>query len=248
MKKIGIKIASFFVLILLIILVNVPSNNKEIEEIHEDIVYPTNCPPLKIIIDSFANQISWGKEYFNFLTGVPEEYEAVFYIACSYFPELSKVPIEINYAPIPTTMQTQPIIGSIFGKQSDRKYRISINSKADFEGIFFADIPLNAQVGIVAHELAHVLDFENKNTLQILGTGVKFFSKKSQARFEKSIDLLTIYKGLGWQLRDWAQYAMFESKASEEYKKFKKNIYLSPSEIEAIIRKNPTICDVANDL
>lgn len=48
---------------------------------------------------------------------------------------------------------------------------------------------------------------------------------------------MTINHGLGWQLYDWASYAMYDNSiATDEYKKFKMHTYLNPKEIIGYIQ------------
>jgi len=176
MKKIGIKILLVFFSIILLAVIVSPSNVKQVDKISEFIAPKAHCPAILLKEGDFFDKVFSTKQVFKNIKGVPKQYEEVFYLTCSFYPELSDVTININYAPIPTTMQTQPMLRSMFSSRSNREYLISINSNKNFEGILFEDIPYNAQVGIIAHELAHVLDFEHKNTLNLISTGLKFTS------------------------------------------------------------------------
>jgi len=62
-------------------------------------------------------------------------------------------------------------------------------------------------------------------------------SKKSKRKFEYEIDSLTIVHGAGWQLYEWSYFVLNLSKASEDYKNFKREIYMKPEEIETLILK-----------
>jgi len=73
------------------------------------------------------------------------------------------------------------------------------------------------------------------NKLDLLQTGIGMLSRRGRAKYEKSIDLLTIKKGFGSELKDWAQFSVFDSKANPEYKEFKKTYYLNPKEIDSLI-------------
>ena len=111
-----------------------------------------------------------------------------------------------------------------------------INNQSDFKGIILRDVPFNAQIGIIAHELSHIIDYESRNFWGILGITFRFLDKKRKPLFEKEIDRITIERGLGWQLYDWAMFSMYESdKATEDYKAFKKKNYMTPEEIEYLI-------------
>lgn len=196
-------------------------------------------PPASLAQGQQDDVVSKAKLKFKHISGVPPKHEEPIFLALSYYPELTDIAIEFVFKKIKTTMATRPTIGSYLKRTGNRKYRILINdNKEGFDGILFENIPYNGQIGIVSHELAHIVDFEHRNTWQLLGVGVKFMNKKGRASFEKTIDLLTIYKGMGWQLRDWAACAMGGCPgATPDYVAFKRSNYLSPAEIEKEITK-----------
>lgn len=244
MKKVGLSLLGLIVGVTLISLLLTKKSERQLAKLREVVgQHQEYCPPRTYTPENSAVRIALGRELFPDLEGLPDQFADVFFLALSHYPELKEVEIEVAYKPIPTTLQVQPVPGSLFGKRANRRYRIAINSDEEFEGIFFRDIPYNAQVGLVAHELAHIIDYEHKNFFQINGTALKFATKRSQTNYEKSIDLLTIYKGLGWQLHDWADYAMIDSYATTEYKQFKKDVYYEPAEIIALMEQYPEICD-----
>lgn len=162
-----------------------------------------------------------------------DEYLDPTLIALSYFPELQDVPIIFKYSKESTTMAARPIAITVFGKT---RYRISINNQPDFKGILLDDVPFNAQIGIIAHELSHIIDYESRNFWGIMGITFRFLDNKRKPLFEKEIDKSTIERGLGWQLFDWAMFSMYESeRATDEYKNFKRKTYMLPEEIKYLI-------------
>lgn len=190
-------------------------------------------PSRTYIIDNNYNSDSLFKALGN-KKKLPEEYEKQCLIALSYYPELENKKIIFKYRNIRTTMNCRPKLTSVFKKQ--RVYNICINKKKDFKGIILKDVPFNAQIGIIGHELAHITDYENKSSFEIIDTGIKYLIKKKKKQYEQKIDQMTINKGLGWQLYDWANFSMYESdKATESYKEFKRRTYLQPILIEASI-------------
>lgn len=162
-----------------------------------------------------------------------DEYLEPILIALSYFPELKDIPITFKYSKEATTMAARPIPITVFGKT---RYQILINNQPDFKGILLSDVPFNAQIGIIAHELSHIIDYESRNFWGIVGITFRFLDNKRKPLFEKEIDRATIERGLGWQLYDWAMFSMYESdKATEEYKTFKRETYMTPEEIKYLI-------------
>ncbi len=171
----------------------------------------------------------------------PDEYKLQMLAALSYYPELRNTPIKVKYSNLETTATCRPAIPSIFTirkskSHARRKYIIRINKKENFSGVLMKDVPLNAQIGVLAHEIAHIVDYERRSHVGLLKRALDYLEENRKKRFEYQIDKLTIEHGLGWQLYDWADYAMHKSKASEKYKAFKKRIYMGPADIEMHIQ------------
>lgn len=154
-------------------------------------------------------------------------------IALSYYPELKDVHIEFKYTREATTMAARPDPFSLF---SERKYRILINNQKNFEGILLEDVPFNAQIGIIGHELAHIVDYHNHNLWGIVGITFRYLDNNRRALFEKEIDKATIERGLGWQLYDWAAHSILSSNSSSDnYRRFKQETYMHPERIKQVI-------------
>jgi len=113
----------------------------------------------------------------------------------------------------------------------NKKYIIRINSKLTHP-ILLRNVPFNASIGLLGHEFAHILDYRRKNFFGIFKRGIDYTSKRRKADFEKEVDIITIEKGLGWQLYDWSYFVLNQSMASEKYKAFKRLTYLTPEEIK----------------
>ncbi|MFI3286166.1 MAG: hypothetical protein R3Y08_05870 [Rikenellaceae bacterium] len=162
-----------------------------------------------------------------------EEFLEATLIALSYYPELVDVPIEFKYSKEATTMAARPKPLSMLSK---RRYLVVVNNSEAFEGVHLEDVPFNAQIGIIGHELAHIADYEKYNLSGVVGLLLRYSSKPRKALFEKEIDRATIDRGLGWQLYDWAIFVLSdESGSSEQYRAFKRKYYLTPNEIESQI-------------
>ena len=65
---------------------------------------------------------------------------------------------------------------------------------------------MNGQVGIIGHELTHILYFSQKNTFGLLNTGIAHVSTRYMDKFENKTDSVCIERGSGYQLIDWNIY------------------------------------------
>ncbi len=156
-------------------------------------------------------------------------------IALSFFPEFKNIHIDFIYSSISTTMQCKPTINSIRRDPDAKEYIIAINNNELFEGVLLNNVPFNAQIGVISHELCHILDYERQSTLGILHRGLEYFNDVNKKEYEQYIDSLTISRGLGWQLYDWSDYVLNKSNATMDYKNFKRKIYLTPQKILNLI-------------
>ena len=102
-------------------------------------------------------------------------------------------------------------------------------------------LPFDAQVGILAHELGHVVYYERLNTLEIANWGLRYlFYDEFRAEHEKTTDLMPIYHGMGWQILEYATYIrtdpstkpMYEAYADEFIDKY----YMTHHEIRDSIK------------
>ena len=161
-------------------------------------------------------------------------------IALSYYPELENHFIRFRQKNIKTTMQCVPRADFIFRKKENRVYRISIDNKVkNKRGLLLKDVPFNAQVGVIGHELAHVIDYNSKSGIGILllGTGYLFHGKRRQ--IENRVDELAIAHGLGYQVSDFSNFVLNNQELNERYLKYKRKFYYSPTQLMQVMLKYP---------
>lgn len=169
---------------------------------------------------------------------IPEEYKYSIKRALTYFPELEGKHIEFRFTKISTTLNARPTIGSLlFQPKLHRKYIVRINTTMKDSMVTLNEVPFNAQIGLFGHELCHFVDYQERNLFQVINRLFSYTSKRKKALFEKEIDTKTIERGLGWELYDWSSFVLNDSDASIAYKAFKRRTYLTPEEIEVLIKK-----------
>jgi hypothetical protein len=174
---------------------------------------------------------------------VPPEYEIPILAALMYYPDLEKVNIHFKKRAITTTMAAFPTIGSVFRKKSNRQYTIYINHKANKrKAPLIRNIPFEAKVGVIGHELGHIVDYQSKNIITIIANGIAYpISRKFRRNLEYKVDTITVKSGLGYGLYSFRLFIETEADLSDRYKRFKENIYMSSEEIVQLI-------DYLNDL
>lgn len=147
---------------------------------------------------------------------IPAGYEKPILTALSYFPELKNTRITFKIKKSNKgIISTRPTIGSLFRRSSKRRYLVFINDTAANRTIpAFAMAPINGQVGILGHEFCHILYFNKKTGLGLLGLGIAHVSKNYMDKFERNTDSINIERGLGYQLMSWKAYLTERFKAS----------------------------------
>jgi len=165
---------------------------------------------------------------------IPQQHADQWLAALSHYPTLEQTKIRFKPCKIKTTLNARPtLFSTFFVKPNKRKYviRYNVSSKGQ--------IPLSlvnekALMGLMGHELAHLVDYQKRNCWQVLGRGTDYLSKRRKAAFEKEIDMLAIKHGFGEHLYTWSDFVLNHSCANDSYKAFKKDTYLTPKQIKQI--------------
>jgi len=194
--------------------------------------------PRKIITPSmYTGQLKQLQDEFGKNKFLQEDFELPLLIALSKYPELKELRIQVVYRKIKTTMAVRPRLGSVFRRKVKRCYRVVINSNEEkLRKAALKNVPFNAQVGVLAHEFAHIRLYHTKNVFGLIGVGISYsVSKRFREKFEKENDRETIARGYGWQVYHFTSYILKETDVTDKYKKYKERIYYTPDELEKII-------------
>jgi hypothetical protein len=169
--------------------------------------------------------------------GLPKGFEIAAAIAYSAFPELKDVPIEMILTPDGAPMEATPVIKSLFSLTGGRKYQILLNDAENthFDPILLRSLPFDAQVGILAHELGHIVYYEDLNIFAFAKWGLMYLTSDDfVATHERSTDLMPIYHGLGNQIYQYAYFVRYDPSCREFYlngKDFMDKYYLTDQEL-----------------
>lgn len=105
-----------------------------------------------------------------------------------------------------------------------KKYRIGVNPI-----IFEKDIPYDALVGVMAHEMVHTEDYECYGVLHV---GKQLLNTTSKRKYERATDLKVVFKGLSRELIAYKEWLY--KQLTPEALKLKKKEYLTPEEIDFV--------------
>ena len=135
------------------------------------------------------------------------EFKTATQIALSYYPELYNVNIVFKYQKSNSPLSASVAFLSLFRQRDKRKYVIIISNqtRATLKPIQLNQLTLNAQVGVIGHELAHIATFNSKSFFYFVKLFFRHVSTKSIDNHEYQTDYTTIKHGLGYQLLSWSE-------------------------------------------
>lgn len=195
-------------------------------------------------------------EEYGQLKVLPQGYELQALLALSRYPELKDVKISFEFISIQTPLEASFDIPTLLRRSDLRTYRILINEDTtSFKNVLFDKMPFDAQVAMLTHELGHTLYCHDLNFFQIVRWNINYkLSKRFRKMHEADTDRMVIYRGLGWQLHDSANFfqtaleEMVEKEESVEGFFDRQNNFLSKEEILNEMKKIPAYEAVIHEL
>lgn len=153
------------------------------------------------VIDSLKKEFGYKKE-------IPQQYERPILNALAYFPELKKVHIVFRIKKQYSALTTKPNFAGVFKRKDHRTYIITISNETidTLKPLLFENLTFEQQVGVIGHELSHVVDFNSNNFLQTIGVGIGHISKRYLDKMEFNTDRICIEHGLGDYLLAYSKH------------------------------------------
>ncbi|MDQ3190625.1 MAG: hypothetical protein M3Q58_03450 [Bacteroidota bacterium] len=197
-------------------------------------------PQKKFIVEECKHSTLALKGEFSCKKEIPLEFESACLLALSYYPELKEEKISFVYTKGAYSMAARPDpLSLLFKSQNDRQYYVYINTESKNKGLLLGDVPYNAQVGIVGHELAHILYYTKTSSWRIILDGILYAFESFRSKFEQDTDKVAIDRGLGWQIYDFCSHTHKDRRVPEIYKEYKRKVYMTPESIIDYIRNQP---------
>ncbi|TXE10582.1 hypothetical protein ES711_01360 [Gelidibacter salicanalis] len=162
--------------------------------------------------------------------------------ALEFYPELKDTPIEFRFKSKikKSTMQARPKFGSFFRSRKNREYVILISESfkiADKE-FLTVHIPSDILIGWIGHELGHVMDYTNRNKLNLIWFGIKYLlSDNHIVEAERAADTYAVQHNMEEYILKTKEFILNNADIHEAYKLRIKKYYLSPEEIMDVIEK-----------
>ncbi len=165
-----------------------------------------------------------------------EKIEQALIEALKYYPEISRNNIIISYNSLKnTSMAMRPMLYSLFLPKTKWRFVLFINSRPNETGrLNFLTVSPEVILGILGHELAHIIQYRSKSRIGIIILGLQYvLSIKYRSIFEREADYIAIARGVQKELFESRQEQLrTDTGLSSEYLKQIKDVYLSPEEIQ----------------
>jgi hypothetical protein len=165
--------------------------------------------------------------------------EKYVYAAASFYPELKTAKItfkEMNFGlvahPIFMAAARFKIMSIVTGR---RHYVILLNNK--YRKTLVNNFAFESTVYLIAHELSHILDYENKSRLDLLKFGAKYLVPKHRKLTEFETDIRVIHRGLDKHMVCYLDDLNNSEKVPKRFKKFRNKSYIRKDDIIKIIKK-----------
>jgi len=168
-----------------------------------------------------------------------EGYELQILLALSHYPELIDKHIDFIYKKTLIPLASRPRLSTTIRKKEHWVYKVIISNESldAMEPVLLKNLPFNAQVGIIGHELAHTVYYQDKGFFQILSIGLMYFFPNFRANFERNTVKRAIQHGLGWQLLEYAQFVREKAREADYSYDEMEKFYLNPKEIKIVMTK-----------
>lgn len=162
--------------------------------------------------------------------------------ALSFYPELKNTVISFIFRKNirSSVMQAQPVFHTLLQKRKDRRYRINISTHFSLVRCDMAvtEIPEEVMVGWIAHELGHIMDYEQRSNAGIISFGYRYlFSSKYVKVAERVADTYAVERGLGKYLIATKRFILDHAEIPQVYKNKITRLYLSPDVIVELVKK-----------
>ena len=128
-----------------------------------------------------------------------------------------------------STMQAQPVIelSDIFGK--NRRYKLDVAERVmGSNDLYIADLPTNVLRGWFAHELGHIVDYENHSNFGMVTYGIRYvLSDKFKREREHEADSIAIRHGFRTDVIAAKKYILENDFISPAYQAQIKKYYMT---------------------
>ncbi len=162
--------------------------------------------------------------------------------ALDYYPSLADTQIEFRFKKNikKSTMQARPRFGSFFRSRKNREYVILISEKFKISDEEFStrDIPEDIFIGWIGHELGHIMDYQDRDKLNLIWFGLRYlFSDSHIVEAERAADAFAVNHGMEDYILKTKDFILNHAQITPSYKNRIQKYYLSPEEIMHLVEE-----------
>lgn len=228
----GVKILSSLVAIVFLLLIF------DTEYIDSSLVVPpTDIAPVHSFNKSEDSlRYDFLLEQFGKNKVIPEEFKLQALVALSYYPVLKETPIEFVLTDADASLTSNINPATLIFPWMKKTYVIYIDTIKTIgftSPTLLKNLPYNAQIGVLGHELAHTVSYLDKSAIELAWSGILYLSSEQYVvNFENETEKRTIQYGLGYQLLSWSEF-QYNIKLQEG----KGAYYFAPEKIKTLMEK-----------
>jgi hypothetical protein len=161
--------------------------------------------------------------------------------ALSFYPELQDAVIHFVFKQRinSSVMQAQPVFGSLLRSRTSRAYRINISAmfRLTHTAVPIHQLPDEIMIGWIGHELGHIMDYEHRSNLGLVGFGLGYITSPAYVRkAEQRADWYAVQRGLGSYLIATKRFILDHAELPQAYKDKIARLYVSPEVITEQVR------------
>lgn len=173
---------------------------------------------------------------------IPEDIKTNVKTALEFYPQLDSTDLEFRFKKNikKSTMQARPKFGSFFKSRKHRNYVILISEKFQIADKEFSTrhIPDDIFIGWIGHELGHIMDYQNRNKINLIWFGLKYlFSQSHIVEAERAADSFAVAHGMEEYILKTKEFILNHADITQSYKDRIKKYYLSPEEIMYLVEE-----------
>ena len=160
--------------------------------------------------------------------------------ALSHYPELKDTDIRFVFKQSlkGSVMAARPVFGSLLRKKKNRAYQILISSTFRLPNTIepIHQIPDSVMIGWIGHELGHIMDYEERSSMGVIGFGFGYvFSRKYVRKAERIADIYAVEHGMADYIIATKNFILDHAELPQAYKDKIARLYLSPDDIVELV-------------
>jgi hypothetical protein len=174
-----------------------------------------------------------GQRILNTNKFAPESCQDAVSLALDFFPELRTVPIRFFHQPSVIPHKSRPTTRSLFKSSNrGRVYDVVLSAKTipEFGDLCFDKLRFREQVGLIAHELAHITQYQAYGFSDLIRSYLAYLHPDKRKAIEQEADKKVVEQGLGWELYAYAN-ARERAAADNPVVHYLDQFHLSPEDI-----------------